>query len=72
MKDDRKIGLQIVPMTLDDFKAIWDAASDRPSVILPKLKDLMRDCRMYSNDSAPQWKKKVSDLASKTALSLKQ
>lgn len=72
MKDDRKIGLQIVPMTLDDFKGIWDAASDKPSAILPKLKDLMRDCRMYSNDSAPQWKKKVSDLASRAAMSLKQ
>lgn len=72
MKDDRKIDLHIVPMTLEDFKAIWDASTDDVSMILPKLKDLLRDCRMYSNKASPEWKKKVSDLTQQTATALKQ
>lgn len=71
LKDDRKIGLQIVPMPLGDFRDIWDASLSDVSQILPKLKELMRDCRMFSNETAPEWKKKVSELAQKTAASLK-
>ncbi len=72
LKDDRKINLHIVPMALEDFKAVWDASADDASQILPKLKDLLRNCRMYSNEAAPEWKEKVSDLTQKAATSLKQ
>ncbi len=72
MKNDRKIALQIVPMTLTDFKNIWDAAKDDVSTILPKFRELLRDCRMFNNDIAPEWKKKVTELSQKAAIFLKR
>jgi hypothetical protein len=71
MKGDRRIALNIVPMSLLDFKAIWDASLDDVSKVLPKLKYLMMECRSHINEHAPEWKKKVSELAQQTAASLK-
>jgi hypothetical protein len=70
LRDDRKIDLHIVPMALSDFRDILDATRENVSAVLPKLKELLRDCRMYSNKDAPEWKQKVTELAQGVAASL--
>ncbi|MGD9108309.1 MAG: AlwI family type II restriction endonuclease [Gammaproteobacteria bacterium] len=70
-KEDKKIDLHIVPVTLPDFKKIFDASKGDITAVLPKLKDFLRDCRGYINKDAPEWKNKISELAKNTAEILK-
>ncbi|OQX11361.1 MAG: hypothetical protein BWK73_17860 [Thiothrix lacustris] len=62
LKDDRKLDLHIVPMSLDDFTALFAAFAQEPAKLLPWLKLLLRDCRMYANKDAPEWKQKITQL----------
>lgn len=63
LQDDRKIDLHIVPIVLKDFINIWKSAKDDKSVLLPKIKELLRDCRMFSNKDAPEWKQKIVEIS---------
>lgn len=67
LKDDRKLDLHIIPLALADFSCLLAAFADHPSELLPHLKLLLRDCRMYANKDAPDWKQKISRLAQQLA-----
>lgn len=67
LKNDQKIDIHIVPIALADFRDIMIASSDDVSVMLPKLQELLRNCRMYSNKDAPEWKIKISELSKHVA-----
>lgn len=62
LKDDKKIGLHIVPFGLDDFKILLQAYSNN----LPKLKNILRniliECRVEINNDAPIWKQSISSI----------
>ncbi|MCP5103922.1 MAG: AlwI family type II restriction endonuclease, partial [bacterium] len=55
-KDDTKLPLQIVPVTLDDFIRLFESDRLDPA----KLKLLLTECRAVSNQDAPEWKKAIS------------
>ncbi|RKY10304.1 MAG: AlwI family type II restriction endonuclease [Planctomycetota bacterium] len=59
LQDDRKLGLQIVPMPLSSFKDIIEAVKDSPERLLLRLKDLIMTCRMLANQDAPVWKEAI-------------
>ena len=59
-KDDKKLELDIVPLTLNEFKLIFDAVKDNPSRMLRYFQDFLEKCRADSKLEAPKWKKKIS------------
>ena len=59
-KDDLKLELDIVPLTLNEFKLIFDAVKDNPSRMLRYFHDFLEKCRADSKLEAPKWKKKIS------------
>jgi len=67
LKDDRKIHLDIVPITLVDFKEILNSAQSNISSVLPELKRLLSSCRSQSNLEAPEWKIEISNLSNAIA-----
>lgn len=67
LKDDRKLDLHIIPLALADFSRLLEAFADKPSDLLQHLKLLLRDCRMYANKDAPDWKQKITQLAQQLA-----
>ncbi|MCX7093532.1 MAG: AlwI family type II restriction endonuclease [Methylobacter sp.] len=57
--DDSKMALQIVPITLEQFEAIFRAGFSS-GMITPKLiQDFLRDCLAVSNHDAPAWKREI-------------
>lgn len=67
LKDDRKLDLHIIPLALADFSCLLEAFADKPNDLLQHLKLLLRDCRMYANKDAPEWKQKIAELAQQLA-----
>ena len=67
LKNDQKIDLHIVPIALADFMEIMKASSHDASLMLPKFQELLRNCRMYINKDAPEWKIKISELSKNVA-----
>ena len=59
-KDDVKLELEIVPLTLNEFKLIFDAVKDNPSRMLLYFEEFLEKCRADSKLEAPKWKKKIS------------
>ncbi len=59
-KDDVKLELDIVPLTLSEFKLIFDAVKDNPSRILLYFEEFLEKCRADSKLEAPKWKKKIT------------
>ena len=57
---DEKLTLDIVPLTLKDFKLIFDAVRDKPSRMHLFFQDFLEKCRADSKLEAPEWKKKIS------------
>lgn len=62
LSDDRKISLNIVPMTLADFRKFFVGASGKLVEVPEKLRLLLVECRAAANQDAPQWKQSISDL----------
>lgn len=60
LKDDRKINLSIVPMTLDDFKNFLASGKDRLAEMPNLLRQLLIECRSHANQEAPLWKQTIS------------
>jgi hypothetical protein len=52
---------------LADFSCLLEAFADKPNDLLQHLKLLLRDCRMYANKDAPDWKQKIAELAQQLA-----
>lgn len=63
LKDDSKISLNIVPLTLDDFRAFVFAGRANLGEMPQKLRHLIVECRAAANQDAPQWKKSIQDIA---------
>lgn len=59
-KDDSKLSLQIVPITLDDFIILFKAGFERGRLDPIQIKQLIVECRASSNKDAPGWKKEIS------------
>ena len=59
-KDDVKLELDIVPLTLNEFKLIFDAVIDNPSRMLLYFEEFLEKCRADSKLEAPIWKKKIT------------
>ena len=58
--DDTKLSLNIVPITLSEFKMIFDALNDEPSRLLEYLNKFLTDCRNDSAIDAPEWKNRIA------------
>ncbi len=62
LDDDKKIALDIVPMTLSDFsKFLISGEKDLPSMP-SRLEGLLIQCRAKANQEAPNWKQSISKL----------
>jgi len=61
LKDDRKIGLHIVPVNLKSFKKFTFSSLSQKD-ILAKLKVYMMECRMNAIMDAPEWKDKICNV----------
>lgn len=62
LKDDKKIGLHIVPVELNDFKLLLNAYRSNIAKVKDILRPLMLECRVEINSDAPQWKKAISTI----------
>ena len=59
-KDNTKLPLQIVPVTLDDFILLFEAGFKSGKINPMKIKQFLMECRVLSNRDAPEWKKAIS------------
>jgi len=60
LPDDSSIALNIVPLTLSDFKMFLLNNVRHLSRIPDKLRTLLLECRAIANHEAPQWKHEIS------------
>ena len=60
LKDDKKINLSIVPLTLSDFAEFLSSGRTRLSEMPQLLKQLIIECRSLANQEAPAWKRAIS------------
>lgn len=65
MPDDTKISLDIVPMTLADFRKFLLAGKSSLAEMPQKLRNLLLECRSVSNRDAPQWKREISEIVTR-------
>lgn len=65
MPDDTKISLDIVPMTLADFRKFLLAGRSNLAEMPQKLRSLLLECRSVSNRDAPQWKREISEIVTR-------
>jgi len=59
-KDDSKINLQIVPMSLQDFRNLFASGKGKTN-FAHHLFDVILKCRVQANNDAPIWKKKINE-----------
>ena len=59
--NDKKLLLDIIPLRLDEFKALLDTVVTMPNKLLPHLKDLFDECRQDASEEAPAWKAKIAE-----------
>jgi len=57
--DDSKMALQIVPITLEQFEAIFKAGFSSGRITPKLIQDFLRDCLAVSNHDAPAWKREI-------------
>lgn len=62
LKDDKKIALDIVPMTLSDFSKFLMSGKKNLSNMPSRLEALLIQCRAKANQEAPNWKQTISTL----------
>lgn len=62
LKDDKKIGLHIIPIRLDDFQRLLSAYSTELSKLKNDLKIIFLECRVEINNDAPIWKQSISSI----------
>ena len=65
LKDDEKINLSIVPMTLGDFEKFLASGKGRLSEMPKILMQLILECRSLANQEAPTWKNAISRIVKK-------
>lgn len=62
LPDDSKLSLDIVPLTLGDFRTFFASGCERLAEMPALLRQLLIECRARANQDAPQWKKSVSTI----------
>ncbi len=62
LPDDNKLSLEIVPITLDDFRDFVVSGCERLDQMPKLLKQLLLECRAKANQDAPQWKKSINSI----------
>lgn len=67
LRDDSKLSLDIVPLTLDDFSSFLVSGQGRLQQMPALLRQLMIECRAKANQEAPQWKQSISAIVQRTA-----
>jgi hypothetical protein len=66
-KDDTKLALDIVPMTLADFRSFVASGRDRFDQMPNLLRQLLIECRARANQDAPQWKTSISEIVGRAS-----
>lgn len=62
-QDDRKLQLDILPFTLEQFKALFVALFERRSVEVRAIRELLERCSaIRPNHDAPGWKQQIGTL----------
>lgn len=62
LKDDTKIALSIVPMTLSDFRDFFRTGIGGFGDMPTKLRSLLVECRSVANQDAPAWKASIAQI----------
>lgn len=60
LRDDSKLSLDIVPLTLANFSSFLASGQGRLQHMPALLRQLMIECRAKANQEAPQWKQSIS------------
>ena len=62
LSDDSKLSLDIVPLTLGDFRVFLASGKGRLADMPALLRQLMIECRAKANQDAPQWKDSIRSI----------
>lgn len=68
--DDSKLALQVVPITLDQFKNLFSVGLGRNKLTPIVIHNLLRDCLALSNHDAPAWKHEIERAVRETVTRL--
>ncbi|MCP3680315.1 MAG: AlwI family type II restriction endonuclease, partial [Gammaproteobacteria bacterium] len=61
-KDDSKLSLQIIPLTLSDFYFLLTNYQKGLNKLSNDMRSLLIECRASANESAPKWKQCIHDI----------
>ncbi len=62
LSDDKKLSLDIVPLTLSDFGTFLASSKGRLCEMPALLQQLLIKCRAKANQDAPQWKTSITSI----------
>ncbi len=62
LQNDKKVTLDIVPLTLRDFCGFFISGEGRMGEMPSLLKQLLIECRAKANQDAPHWKLSISNI----------
>lgn len=65
LADDSRLSLDIVPITLSDFKRFFVGGQNDMGQMPHKLRALLMECRSIANRDAPLWKREISTIVSR-------
>ena len=65
LSDDTKISLDIVPLTLRDFRAFLLGGRQNLAAMPERLRMLLIECRSVANRDAPLWKREISQIVAR-------
>ncbi len=65
LPDDTKISLDIVPLTLKEFRAFLLGGRQNLSEMPQKLRMLLIECRSVANRDAPHWKREIAQIVAR-------
>lgn len=68
LADDSKKSLDIVPVTLSDFRDFFLSGASRLDQMPQRLRQLLIECRAKANQDAPQWKAAISSIIKDSCL----
>jgi len=68
LADDNKLGLHIVPVSLEDFNKMLIAGMNTTNALLLEIKSFIENCRaIAAKNDAPSWKREISNLTDSVA-----
>ena len=68
LKDDSKINLEIVPMTLGDFYKLFSRGVSKLSSMPQIIQTVLLKCRAKANQDAPVWKSAIATIVEQTMI----